>query len=139
MVDVYASSNLFKRVNNNCALWHLADGVTEGTPCVSTHRSGVIASQDETPDKTPDWVELVFKKPVTAGRVVVYPALDSLKDYEVQVEVDGKYVTVSKVTDAKGLAQEHKFAPVTTNKVRIFVNATRGAYTRIYEVEVYEK
>ena len=139
VVDVYASSNLFKRVNNNCALWHLADGVTEGTPCVSTHRSGVIASQDATPNKTPDWVELIFKKPVTAGRVVVYPALDSLKDYEVQVEVDGKYVTVSKVANAKGLAQEHKFAPVKTNKVRVFVNANRGAYTRIYEVEVYEK
>ena len=139
VVDVYASSNLFKRVNDNCALWHLTDGVTEGTPCVSTHRAGVVASQDETPGKTPDWVELVFKKPVKAGRVVVYPALDSLKDYEVQVEVDGKYVTVSKVTDAKGLAQEHKFAPVTTKKVRVFVTGNRGKYTRIYEVEVYEK
>ena len=139
VVDVYASSNIFKRVNDNCALWHLTDGVTEGTPCVSTHRAGVVASQDETPGKTPDWVELVFKKPVKAGRVVVYPALDSLKDYEVQVEVDGKYVTVSKVTDAKGLAQEHKFAPVTTKKVRVFVTGNRGQYTRIYEVEVYEK
>ena len=139
VLDVYASSNQFRRVNDNCALWHLADGVTAGPPCQSSHRAGVIASWDTTPGKTPDWVELVFKKPVTAGRVVVYPALDSLKDYEVQAEVNGQYVTVAKAVDAKGVAQEHKFAPVKTSKIRVFVTANRGKYTRIYEVEVYEK
>ena len=139
VLDVYASSNQFRRVNDNCALWHLADGVTAGPPCQSSHRAGVIASWDTTPGKTPDWVELVFKKPVTAGRVVVYPALDSLKDYEVQAEVNGQYVTVAKAVDAKGLAQEHTFAPVKTSKIRVFVTANRGKYTRIYEVEVYEK
>ena len=138
-VEVYASSNAFKSHYNEVGLWHLADGVTSGEVCVNGHSNGVVVSKDATPKQTPDWVELVFKKPQTIGRVVVYPAENSLKDYQVQVEVNGKYVTVAEVKDAKGTVQEHKFAPVTGRKVRIFVTANNGEHTRIYEVEVYNK
>ena len=138
-VEIFASSNAFKQLYNEVGLWHLADGVTSGTVCNRPHGYGVVVSKDATPGETPDWIEMVFKKPQTIGRVVVYPALDSLKDYQVQLEVDGKWVTVSEVKDAKGLVQEHKFTPVVSSKVRIFVTANRGPNTRIYEIEVYEK
>ena len=120
-------------------MWHLADGVTSGQVCVNGHSNGVVVSKDATPKQTPDWVELVFKKPQSIGRVVVYPAENSLKDYQVQVEVNGKYVTVAQIKNAKGLQQEHKFAPVIGKKVRIFVTANNGDHTRIYEVEVFNK
>ena len=138
-VEVYASSNAFKSHYNEVGLWHLADGVTSGQVCVNGHSNGVVVSKDATPKQTPDWVELVFKKPQTIGRVVVYPAENSLKDYQVQVEVNGKYVTVAQIKNAKGLQQEHKFAPVIGKKVRIFVTANNGDHTRIYEVEVFNK
>jgi len=138
-VKVYASSNAFKHLYDEVTLWHLADGVTSGTVCVNGHSHGVVVTKDATPNKTPDWIEMVFSKPQSIGRVVVYPAENSLRDYQVQAEVNGKYVTVAEVKNAQGLAQEHKFSAVTTRKIRIFVTATNGPNTRLYEIEVYNK
>ena len=138
-VEIFASSNAFQKLYNEVGLWHLADGVTAGDICVNPHSNGVVVSRDATANKTPDWIELVFKKPQTIGRVVLYPALNSLKDYQIQVEKDGKYVTVAEVKNAKGLAQEVKFAPVVSKKVRLYVTANNGAYTQLYEIEVYNK
>ena len=138
-VKIFASSNNYKKLYNEVGLWHLADGVTAGEICVNPHSNGVVVSQDATSNNTPDWIEMVFKKPQTIGRVVLYPALDSLKDYQIQVEKDGKYVTVAEVKNAKGTVQEVKFAPVTSSKMRLFVTANNGPYTRLYEIEVYNK
>ena len=136
---IFASSNAFKKLYNEVGLWHLADGVTEGKICDNPHSYGVVVSRDATPDQTPDWIEMVFQKPQTIGRVVLYPALDSLKDYQIQVEVNGKYVTVAEVKNAKGKVQEVKFKPVESQKVRLFVTANNGPYTQLFEIEVYNK
>ena len=138
-VEIYASSNAFRKLYNEVGLWHLADGVTEGEICVNPHSNGVVVSKDGTPNQTPDWIEMVFKKPQTIGRVVLYPALDSLKDYQIQVEVDGKYVTVAEVKNAKGKVQEVKFKPVESKKVRLYVTANNGDHTQLFEIEVYSK
>ncbi len=138
-VKVFASSNKYKMQYNECSLWHLADGVTSGTVGDRPHGGGVVVSCDATPGKTPDWIEYEFLKPAKIGRVVVYPAQDSLKDYSIQIERDGKFVTVAEVKDAKGTEQTVTFAPVETKRMRLFVTANRGKNTRLFEIEVYEK
>ena len=138
-VKVFASSNKYKNQFNECSLWHLADGVTSGTVGDRPHGGGVVVSCDATPNKTPDWIEYEFLKPAKIGRVVLYPAQNSVKDYSIQVERDGKFVTVAEVKDGKGDAQTVTFAPVETKRMRLVVTANRGAYTRLFEIEVYEK
>lgn len=138
-VSVRASSNKFLIGRADNALWHLADGVTAGPPAPNSHDDGIITYCDATPDETPDWVELEFHRPVKAGRAVVYPVANSLKDYELQILRDGKYVTVASVRNAEGESQALTFEPVSFRNLRLLVTATRGPHSRIYEIEVYEK
>ena len=84
-------------------------------------------------------MQLEFKKPITAGKVVLYPVNNSLKDYEIQVKKDGAFVTVAAVKDAKGKCQTVSFEPVKTDCVRLLVTANNGPDTWLYEMEVYEK
>jgi hypothetical protein len=97
---------------------------------------------DNTPNKTPDWIVLEFPKPVMVGRVVVYPAEGTLKDYEVQAEVNGEFKTVGSAKDLKpewDERQEFRFESVSTTKVRLFVTATNGPHTKVHEIEVYKE
>lgn len=137
-----SSKNKFNSSNRlNATAWLLTDGVSSGM--VDKSPWGYIRSVgtycDTTPNLLPDWIELEFHKPITAGRVVVYPFEDSLRDYEIQVKKDGVYVTVAAVKDAKGIAQTHTFPPVETNAVRLYVTANNGSNTWLYEIEVFEK
>ena len=138
-VKVFASSNKYRLIFNENSLWHLADGVTSGTVGDRPHGYGVVVSCDATPNQTPDWIEYEFLKPVKIGRVVVYPAENSLKDYRIEIERDGKFVTVAEIKDAQGEAQTHTFPPETTRRMRLVVTANRGPNTRLFEIEVYEK
>ena len=138
-VKVFASSNRYKQEFNECSLWHLADGVTSGTVGDRPHGGGVVVSCDATPNRTPDWIEYEFLKPLKIGRVVVYPAQDSIKDCTIEIERDGKFVPVASVKDARGAAQTLTFPPETTSRMRLVVTANRGKYTRLFEIEVYEQ
>ncbi len=138
-LTVNASSNIYAsagRPQSN-ALWHVTNGITADRK-KGRYDKGVHVFCDTTPNVVPDWIELTFKKPVKINRVVVYPAENSLKNYEIQVMLKGEYQTVAKVENASGLAQESIFPVVTTNQVRVFVTANNGAYTQIHEIEVYQ-
>jgi hypothetical protein len=97
----------------------------------------------------PAWVEIDLPKPQTVSRVIVYSGtpwqwMGTLLDYELQVDVNGKWVTMDHVqepprtytvltpvtrTTVDSFATdrwifEHHFKPITTQKVRLFVHNT---------------
>lgn len=133
-----ASSNHWLQGRADNTLWHVTDGVNLGD------KSDAYGNQrtffhDATPNLLPDWIELEFPEPVTVGRVVVYPVKHSLKDYEVQIWQNNDWKTVGRVKDAQGDFQEVKFGSEITAKIRVFITANRGTYTKIAEIEVYEQ
>ena len=140
-VQVFASSSRFRTKRNpENALWHVTDGVTEGKPAERAHgKGGVLIWFDRTPNKVPDWIELRFDHAITAGRAVVYPALDSLRDYEIQVWRNGQWETVGSVKNASGKSQTVTFPPVSTDRVRLFITKTNGPNSALHELEIYEK
>ena len=138
-VKVFASSNKHKIIFNENSLWHLADGVTSGTVGDRPHGYGTVVYCDATPNQTPDWIEYEFLKPVKVGRVVVYPAENSLKDYRIEIERNGRFITVADIKDAQGEAQTHTFSAQKTKRMRLVVTANRGPNTKLFEIEVYEK
>jgi hypothetical protein len=73
------------------------------------------------------------------GRVVVYPFDKSLKEYAVQVWADGAWKEVDKGTGKKEGMITHSFAPVTTDRIRLWITAANGATPAITEIEAYEK
>jgi len=100
--------------------------------------------QDNTRDKFPDWIELKFHSKETIGRIVVYN--DNLRDYEIQYW-DGKdWSSLVKVTGNTDKVITHKFSLLTTDKIRLWIIdaegeslSAGGRYSKIYEIEVYEK
>ena len=119
----------------------MADGLAgdPAHPAVRPTANGIIVWQDNTPNQLPDSVTIKTRKPVTVGRVEVYPAQDSLKDYTIELLVDGKFVTVAEVKDAKGAMQSVSFAPRQTDTLRLAVTANRGAYSKVFEIKAFEK
>ena len=71
--------------------------------------------------------------------MVVYPAENSLKDYRIEIERNGRFVTVADIKDAQGEAQTHTFSAQKTKRMRLVVTANRGPNTKLFEIEVYEK
>ncbi|MBR4663632.1 MAG: hypothetical protein IKO93_07140, partial [Lentisphaeria bacterium] len=140
-VRITASSNRFTIFRVENSLWHLTDGLAgdPAKPAAAPGRKGIIVWQDNTPNQVPDSVTITTFKPVTIGRVEVYPAQDSLKDYVIELLVDGKFEIVSEVKGAKGPMQSMSFAPRRTTALRLTVNANRGAYTKVFEIKAFEK
>ena len=102
-----ASSNWLGSRVPDCGLWHLTDGVIKEPLASSPNGTyGTIAWKDRTANKTPDWVELEFPQAVTAGRIVIYPAENTLRDYEVQAQINGSWKTLGSVKNAQGKFQE---------------------------------
>ncbi len=141
-VYVSASSNKFMIFRAENSLWHLTDGVIGRPgekPAVSPTSTGICVWQDNTPGALPDWAQLTFRQAVTVGRVEVYPADDSLKDYEIQILQNGSFVTVASVKDASGDKQTVTFDAVTATAVRLLVTGNRGAYSKVYEIKVFAR
>ena len=135
-----ASSNWLGRRVPDCGLWHLTDGVIQEPLASSPNGSyGTLVWKDTTPNQTPDWVELEFFAAVTAGRIAVYPAENTLRDYEVQAQINGKWQTLGSVKNAQGKSQEIKFAPVQAKVFRLYVTAANGPTCKVHEIEIYEK
>lgn len=127
-----SSKGAQRRADNG--LWHLTDGVFP-----KDNPYNVMAWIDNTDNKSPDWVEMKLSEPAEIGRVVVYPQDKSLKDYKVEVWNNNEWVTVDEVKDKKDDVIEHKFTPVKTDRIRIFITATNGPNAKIMEVELYNK
>ena len=136
-----ASSNRFMCRNiPESNLWHVTDGITSGPPARSNHGyGGVLVWKDHTPNQVPDWIELQFHHPVKVGRAVVYPALNSLKDYEFQVWQNGQWKTVGSVKNAVGKSQTVTFPQVSSDRFRLWVTQNNGPDSALYELELYEK
>ena len=135
-LDVSASSNGKRDGRDPLAnqLWHVTDGIIK-----TSNSRGGCEWVDKTPKEVPDWISLDFRKSMKVGRVVVYPAADSLADFEVQLKKGSDWKTVGQVKDFKGEKQEFVFAPQSADAVRIYVTRNYGKYSSIAEIEVYEK
>jgi len=134
-VVLRASSNTsgkFRRPDNG--LWHVVDGV------ISTFdHYKCLMWYDATPDEHPDWLEIQMPQAHRIGRVVVHPFEKSLRDYAVQVFVDGKWQDVDRVTGKNDDVITHQFTPVTSDRIRLWVTATNTPLSQVNEIEVYEK
>ena len=135
-LEVNASSNANRDERDpfNNQLWHVTDGVIQA----SSPRGG-CEWRDNTPKQVPDWISLDFRKSTKVGRVVVYPAANSLADFEVQLKKGSDWKTVGQVKDFKGEKQEFVFESQSADAVRIFVTRNYGKNSSIAEIEVYEK
>ena len=135
-LEVNASSNANRDERDpfNNQLWHVTDGVIQA----SSPRGG-CEWRDNTPKQVPDWISLDFRKSTNVGRVVVYPAANSLADFEVQLKKGSDWKTVGQVKDFKGEKQEFVFESQSADAVRIFVTRNYGKNSIIAEIEVYEK
>ena len=134
-VVLQASSNTsgkFRRPDN--ALWHVVDGVV----ATFDHYKSLMW-YDATPNEYPDWLEIRMPEAQTVGRVVVYPFEKSLKDYAVQLFVDGGWRDVAKVSGQSADEITHRFDPVSTDRIRLWVTATNTPLSQVNEVEVYRE
>ena len=65
---------------------------------------------------------------------------ECVRDYQVQVEKDGKWVAVADVKNNYQRRRIHRFDPVDTPKIRVLVTATNGDKSaRIYEIRAYKE
>lgn len=139
-VSLSASSNQSGRRADN-GLWHVTDGQCDPPfRGVDNIKEFVWHGHDMLKDKTPDWIELRFKKEIPPiGKVVVYAYEKGLKDYTVQAFVNNEWKDVDKVTGKSEGCITHVFPPVKTDRIRILVTAVNGSCAKIAEIEVYEK
>ncbi len=111
---------------------------------------------DATQGKWPDWIAVELPRPERIARVAVttlqdaFPAgewatpTDELRftrfgivDFEVQLCVDGKWVSVGRVKDNDRVRRTVRFAPRPATGVRVVVHAAKEGYSRIVEIEAY--
>ncbi len=131
-----SSSNFWLQGRNDNTLWHVSDGIDLGKRAL-TYDNNRTYFKDNTPGKVPDWIEMEFPKAIKAKKVVVCGIANSLKDYEVQILKDGKFVTVGSIKDAKLDRNEFTFPEAEFKMLRVFVTKNNGKYTQIAEIEVY--
>ncbi len=129
-----ASSNFWLNQRADNTLWHVTDGVNLGDK--SDERTFF---KTQTGAVLPDWIEIEFPKPVTVGRIMVFPMMNSIGACEAQVWSGGVWKTAASVSNASGPQIEFKFTPVTTDRMRVLVTERRGKNTMIAEIEVYGK
>jgi hypothetical protein len=94
----------------------------------------------------PDWLAVRMPCAEEVGRVDVY-TLDSaqfpaarfgLRDFDVQVERDGQWVTVEEVRGSAAGLVSARFPAAETEAVRVLVHGTNdGGHSRLIEVEIY--
>jgi hypothetical protein len=95
----------------------------------------------------PQWVEIDLPEPAWADRIRVTfdtnlsdlvdsgGAPECVRDYRVEVEVDGACLEVARVTGNYQRRRVHDFEPCRISKVRLAVDASNGApQARVYEI-----
>lgn len=101
---------------------------------------------DATSRVFPDTYGVQFAEPLIVGRVDLYtldsptnPATrDGLRDWDVQVRVDGVWQTVAQVRGNTAGMVSSTFPPVTADAVQVVTLASNdGNYSRIIELEAY--
>jgi hypothetical protein len=94
---------------------------------------------DATPNEYPDWLEIRMPEAQAVGRIVVHPFEKSLRDYAVQVFVGDGWREVARVSGQNADEITHRFDPVTTNRIRLWVTATNTPLSQVNEIEVYRE
>jgi hypothetical protein len=123
-----------------------ACGATDGDRD-SAHWATTTGWNDGTRGLFPDWLQVTFARAETVSRVDVY-TLDStrypanrygLRDWDVQVDSGGQWVTVAQVRGNTAGMVSSAFPPVQTSGVRILTLASNEGltYSRVVELEVY--
>lgn len=115
--------------------WHVCDGLTNFLG--ESHGFGLHTWCDGTPDKSPDWIALKFKKPHRVNRVVVSTVGKCLKDYTIQAWQGTTWVDVAQGKNNEAERIEHAFPATLTDQVRLYVTANHGPHVMISEIEVY--
>ncbi len=105
----------------------------------------------------PQWVELSFPAPVTFDTVLVsfdtgldrttaemgalWRAPESVRDWRLEVQKNGAWISVFEERDNYQRRRTAKFEPVTASNLRLVVERTNGAaeIVRVYEVRVYHE
>ncbi len=86
-------------------------------------------------------VQITYDTDLTSPRfsyLVMPTAKNTVKDYTVQVKVDGEYIEVASAKGNYASKCNHSFGKVTTDIVRVNVNATWGSESaKIFEIRVY--
>jgi F5/8 type C domain-containing protein/cellulose/xylan binding protein with CBM9 domain len=131
-VKVTASSNRGKNRRDDNGLWHVVDGIFDK---IDNYHN--LTWSDTTPGKYPDWLEIKLPQVKKVSKVIVYPRKESLKDYEVQAFVNGKWQTVDKVSSKKAKVITHKFSSIKTDRIRLWITGTNGPTAKITEIEIY--
>ena len=112
--------------------------------------------QDATRNEFPDWVEVELPQTETVSRTVVHTP--NLSDYDVQVRVGAAWKVVDRIRGNTKSELTHRFAPVSTDCVRVvvhgahpdppyqaegvtyeFVSAGGDRVSRVNEIEVYRE
>lgn len=112
----------------------------------SEHWDTLTGWNDGTRAAFPDTYDVALSTPAAVGRVELY-TLDSakypaktngLKDWDVQVQVDGAWQTVAQVRGNTAGHVTSTFAPVQADAVRILcLDGNDHTYSRIVELEAY--
>ncbi|MDO9465023.1 MAG: discoidin domain-containing protein [bacterium] len=118
--------------------WHACDGITDISK-IAIRFASQHSWTDGTPNKSPDWLALKFKKPHSIKRVVVYTGKESIKDYKIQARKGDNWIDVASGSNNQDNKIEHFFDPVVTDQVRLYITATNGSHAIVTEMEVYEK
>ncbi|QNE19459.1 discoidin domain-containing protein [Kribbella qitaiheensis] len=113
----------------------------------SEHWAKSTGWNDATKGNFPDWLQLTFDQPETAGRVNLYtlnskqyPAASyGLKDWDIQAKVGGAWQTVASVRNNQSGLTSTTFTPTTTTALRVLtLTSNEGpTYSRIVELEAY--
>ncbi|WP_328330431.1 discoidin domain-containing protein [Kribbella sp. NBC_00382] len=113
----------------------------------SEHWAKGTGWNDATKGTFPDWLQVTFDQPQTVGRVDLYTlnskqypaARYGLKDWDVQVQVNGAWQTVAEVRGNTAPLVSSTFTPVIATAVRVLVLASNEGptYSRIVELEAY--
>ena len=125
---------------------HPAAGVINGVARSTDDEANMWASDPRQP--LPQWVELAWDDEVTVGTAVltfdtelnrrwhdVALVPQCVRDYHVSVRVAGDWRLVASVAGNFQRRRVHRFAPVSTKRLRVTVTATNGdASARIYEI-----
>lgn len=123
-----------------------ACGATDGDRD-SANWGATTGWNDGTRGRFPDWLQVAFARDETVGRVDLY-TLDSarypaarygLRDWDVQVDSGGQWLTVAQVRGNTAGLVSRVFPPVRTGAVRILALASNEGltYSRVVELEAY--
>jgi len=102
----------------------------------------------------PQWVEIDFNAAYSISKINVFtlqdaygspsePTLDmtfsvyGVTAFDIQYWNGSTWITINSITGNNKVWVQAIFSPITTNKIRIYINATIDGYARLVQVEAY--